>query len=41
LHRPPEARTTHLAKAMAAGDYDMVLELLAEPIRATVIRRLP
>jgi quinol monooxygenase YgiN len=37
----PEARTTHLAKAMAAGDYDPVLELLAGPFRALVIRRLP
>jgi quinol monooxygenase YgiN len=37
----PEARTTHLAKAMAAGAYDPVLELLAGPFRATVIRRLP
>jgi len=37
----PEARTTHLAKAMAAGDYGPVMELLAGPFRATVIRRLP
>jgi hypothetical protein len=37
----PEARTTHLARAMAAGAYDPVLELLAGPFRATVIRRLP
>ena len=36
----PEARTTHLAKAMAAGVYGPVLELLAAPFRATVIRRL-
>jgi len=37
----PEARTTHLANAMAAGAYGPVLELLAAPFRATVIRRLP
>ncbi len=37
----PEARTTHLAKAMAANDYGPVLELLAAPFRATVIRPLP
>ena len=37
----PEARTTHLAKAMAAGAHSPVLELLAGPFRATVIRRLP
>jgi quinol monooxygenase YgiN len=37
----PEARTTHLAKAMAEGAYGPVLELLAGPFRATVIRRLP
>ena len=37
----PEARTAHLAKAMAAGGYAPVLELLAAPFRAVVIRRLP
>ena len=37
----PEARTTHLAEAMAAGAYGPVLELLAGPFRATVIRLLP
>ena len=36
----PEARTTHLAAAMAAGTYAPALELLALPVRATVIRRL-
>jgi quinol monooxygenase YgiN len=36
-----DARKTHLAKAMAAGSYGPVLELLAAPFRATVIRRLP
>ena len=36
----PEARSTHLAKAMAAGSYGPVLDLLAGPFRATVIRRL-
>lgn len=37
----PEARTTHLAKAMAAGAYGPALELLDGPFRATVMRRLP
>jgi quinol monooxygenase YgiN len=37
----PEARTTHLDKAMADGGYGPVLALLAGPFRATVIRRLP
>lgn len=37
----PQARTTHLAEAMAAGVYGPVIELLAGPFRATVIRRLP
>ncbi len=37
----PEARTTHLEKSIAAGAYGPVLELLAGPFRATVIRRLP
>jgi len=37
----PEARTAHLAKAMAAGAYGPVLELVAGPFRATVIRPLP
>jgi quinol monooxygenase YgiN len=36
-----EARTAHLEQAMAAGAYDPVLELLAGPFRARVIRRLP
>lgn len=36
-----EARTAHLATAMAAGAYAPALELLAAPVRATVIRRLP
>lgn len=36
----PEARTMHLATATAAETYAPVLELLAGPVRATVIRRL-
>jgi quinol monooxygenase YgiN len=36
-----EARTAHLEKAMAAGTYGPVLELLSGPLRATVIRPLP
>jgi quinol monooxygenase YgiN len=37
----PEARTTHLAEAMAAGAYGPVIDLLSGPFRATVIRPLP
>ena len=37
----PEARTTHLATANAAGAYSPVFELVAGTFRATVIRRLP
>jgi quinol monooxygenase YgiN len=37
----PEARTTHLAEAMAAGVYGPVIELLSGPFRATVVRPLP
>lgn len=36
----PEARTMHLATATAAGTYAPALELMAGPVRATVIRRL-
>lgn len=36
----PDARTTHLKNAMAAGAYAPVLELLDDAARATVIRRL-
>ena len=35
-----EARTAHLAQAMAAGTYEAALALLEGPIRTTVIRRL-
>jgi quinol monooxygenase YgiN len=37
----PEARLKHLEKGMAAGSYAPVLELLAAPFRAAVIRQLP
>jgi len=37
----PEARTAHLQEATAAGTYGPVFELLAGPVRATVVRRLP
>jgi quinol monooxygenase YgiN len=37
----PEARATHMEQAMAAGAYGPVLELVAGPFRATVIRPLP
>jgi quinol monooxygenase YgiN len=36
-----EARTAHLEGAMATGAYAPVLEMLAAPFRATIIRRLP
>lgn len=36
----PEARTTHLAHATAAGSYGPVIELVDGPVRATVIRPL-
>lgn len=36
----PEARTAHLERAVAAGSYGPVFELLAGPVRATVIRPL-
>ncbi len=36
-----EARAAHLQKAMATGVYAPLLELLAVPFRATVIRQLP
>jgi quinol monooxygenase YgiN len=37
----PEARMVHLEKSMAAGVYGPVIEMLAAPFRATVIRKLP
>jgi quinol monooxygenase YgiN len=37
----PEARTTHLAAATAAGSYGPVFDLVAAPARITVIRPLP
>jgi quinol monooxygenase YgiN len=37
----PEARATHLQKAIATGTYGPVLKLLAGFFRATVVRRLP
>jgi quinol monooxygenase YgiN len=36
-----EARLVHLEEAAATGTYAPLLELLAEPFRATVIRQLP
>ena len=35
------ARTAHIEQAAATGAYAPVLELLAAPFRATVIRQLP
>ena len=36
-----EARAVHMQEAAATGAYDPVIEMLAAPIRATVIRALP
>lgn len=36
-----EARAAHMEEAAAAGAYEPLLELLAAPFRATVIRQLP
>ena len=36
-----EARAAHMAKAAATGAYAPLLELLAAPFRATVVRQLP
>lgn len=36
-----EARTAHMQEAAATGVYAPVVELLAGPIRATVVRLLP
>lgn len=37
----PEARMSHMEKAMAVDAYGPVIALLAAPFRATVIRKLP
>jgi quinol monooxygenase YgiN len=36
-----EARAAHVQEAAATGAYEPLLELLAAPFRATVIRQLP
>ena len=36
-----EARAAHMAEAAAIGAYAPLLELLAAPFRATVVRQLP
>jgi quinol monooxygenase YgiN len=36
-----EARVSHMQAAMASGVYAPLMELLAAPFRATVIRQLP
>lgn len=36
-----EARAAHMEEAAATGAYEPLLELLAAPFRATVIRQLP
>lgn len=36
-----EARAAHMKEAAATGAYEPLLELLAAPFRATVIRQLP
>jgi quinol monooxygenase YgiN len=37
----PEARAAHMREAAATGAYEPLLEILAAPFRATVIRQLP
>ena len=37
----PEARQAHLEEAAASGAYAPLIELLAAPLRATVIKQLP
>lgn len=37
----PEARAAHMEEAAAAGAYATLIEILAAPFRATVIRLLP
>ena len=36
-----EARAAHMEEAAATGAYEPLLEILAAPFRATVIRQLP
>jgi quinol monooxygenase YgiN len=36
-----EARAAHMAEAAATGAYAPLLEMLAVPVRATVIKQLP
>jgi quinol monooxygenase YgiN len=36
-----EARAAHMKEAAATGAYEPLLEMLAAPFRATVIRQLP
>ena len=36
-----EARTAHMQEAASTGAYEPLLEMLAAPFRATVIRQLP
>ena len=36
----PEARAAHMEEAAATGAYEPLLEMLAAPFRATVIRQL-
>jgi quinol monooxygenase YgiN len=36
-----EARTAHMEEAAATGAYTPLLEMLAVPLKATVIRQLP
>jgi quinol monooxygenase YgiN len=36
-----EARVAHMQEAAATGAYDPLLEMVAAPFRATVIRQLP
>jgi quinol monooxygenase YgiN len=36
-----EARVAHMQESAATGAYSPLLDMLAEPVRATVIRQLP
>ena len=36
-----EARAAHMAESAASGAYAPLIEMLAEPFRATVVRQLP
>ena len=39
--KSPEARAAHMEEAAASGAYAPLIEMLAAPFRATVIKQLP